>query len=329
MKTVLNNDKWIQQNGHILDSFLKKIYIKRFTLKKKIGRFILSFILPLFDPHQQISWLNLIKKRSRKEKANIHEIYFSPDDFYYSKILLKYNNNIEYPNNKNFYIGITLDIDHKEDYKQLPEVINILDKYNIKATINFITAGDFKLNQKYIKQLSEKGFEIGLHGDTHNPALAFLPKQLIKSKLIKAVENLGFKPYGFRAPALSFSKNLILVLNEMGFIYDSSLTTGITTYKSIQFPYVFKLPKSNLFEIPLFIQDFNFFAGTSFTESLVFSIFKKLLKKMEKVNGVAVLNFHPVIISRKKTFFINLLQYINKSKTAYHNTLINLIKYYQ
>ena len=103
------------------------------------------------------------------------------------------------------------------------KLLKILDKHNIPAT--FFVTGKFAEEQKQqLKEISEK-HEIACHGYCHfyrgNPNLD-LEQDITKAKEIigKVIRK---KVLGFRAPQMQFSNELIKILDDLSFKYDSSL----------------------------------------------------------------------------------------------------------
>ncbi|MBU0894315.1 MAG: polysaccharide deacetylase family protein [Nanoarchaeota archaeon] len=113
-------------------------------------------------------------------------------------------------------------ISEKEMYetskKGLVLLLNLLDKYKIKATF-FTTANFAKKYPKLIKSLILKKHEIASHGYSHSDSFQTID-QLKKAK--KELEKITkFKIKGFRAPRFNIQN--INILPGLGFKYDSSL----------------------------------------------------------------------------------------------------------
>ncbi|MBF0497064.1 MAG: polysaccharide deacetylase family protein [Deltaproteobacteria bacterium] len=296
----------------------------KFSLKQKLGRIVLNLLFRFLPLKWQLGLLDVIKQR---RSGPVHR---SPATFFISTLIGEKKISLQpaYPNHREFFIGLTFDIDNKIDYHLLPDLVEDLVKHGLTATINLVTHTDYTISSSFITDLQRSGFEIGLHGDTHNTALAFLPKPIIKAKLQRAVDRLGFIPYGYRTPGLSFSPNLVTGLDELGFVYDSSLTTGIAMYRSIEFPYVFRFPGSRLLEVPLFMQDYNFFVNDLYSEAAALAILSEQLDEIKKINGVAVINLHPIMIHHRKHFRSELVRLLlSYKKTAHISTIYDLVKH--
>lgn len=295
-----------------------------FSLKQKISRILFNAFISILPEKFEIALVSFLKK-----KASRH-VYRSPATFSMSHCVREQHVTLvpRYPLDKNFYLGITFDIDYKTDYERLPPLLEDLVKNDIPATINLVTHTDYRISSSFIRDMQQSGFEIGLHGDTHNTALAFFPKPLIKTKLTRAINRLGFVPWGYRSPGLSYSRNLIEALDELGFLYDSSLTTGIAMYKSLEFPYVFQHEGLQLLEVPLFMQDYNYFVNDLFSEQETLDIFRRQIDGIAEIYGVAVINLHPIMTACRKTFWQGLLKLLLRYReTAYISTIHNLLQY--
>lgn len=98
----------------------------------------------------------------------------------------------------------------------LSSVSDLLFKHNLKATF-FTTALFAKKYPNLIKELN-KEYEIACHGYCHSEECSLQNIAQAKKEIEKIIKN---KIYGFRAPRFQI-KN-IHKLNELGFLYDSSL----------------------------------------------------------------------------------------------------------
>ena len=116
----------------------------------------------------------------------------------------------------------------------LKRFLELFDKYSVKATF-FITANCFnEANISILKEIVEKGHEIGNHSFSHDYRLTLLPKEKIFSEIKQNddfIRNFtGFSCKGFRSPGYNSSPELISVLKSMGYTYDSSLFPSLSYY---------------------------------------------------------------------------------------------------
>lgn len=107
-------------------------------------------------------------------------------------------------------------------------LLNLLDKYNIKATF-FVLGIIAEKYPDYIKMLHEAGHEIGSHSYSHR-TLHKLGKDQFEDELKKSTDILRSiiheQPIGFRAPSFSIDQSTCWVfglLKKYGYKYDSSI----------------------------------------------------------------------------------------------------------
>lgn len=98
------------------------------------------------------------------------------------------------------------------------EIMDICDDYGIKATFFLVGFWIEKYPEK-VKEIHNRGFEIGLHSNTH-PDMTKLSKSQIEEELstnIKLVEDLtNKKPKLFRPPYGYYNNTLIEVCDSLG-----------------------------------------------------------------------------------------------------------------
>jgi len=108
------------------------------------------------------------------------------------------------------------------------KIVCLLEKYNVKATFFILgkVAEDFPL---LVKEISNGGHELGVHGYNHLQFFRMTPAEALKEltdakKLLEDIS--GKKIIGHRAPAFSVNSNTAWafdVIAESGFTYDSSV----------------------------------------------------------------------------------------------------------
>lgn len=109
----------------------------------------------------------------------------------------------------------------------LPRVFRILEKYgNLPAS--FFVPG--LIGEEYpdtVREISQRGFEIGNHGYTHIYPDRLGSREAEKDEYVKAnamLEKLtGKRPQGFRSPAWDFSDYTVELMEELGFVYSSNM----------------------------------------------------------------------------------------------------------
>ena len=98
------------------------------------------------------------------------------------------------------------------------EIMNICDSYGVKATF-FLVGFWIEKYSDMVKEIYNRGFEIGIHSNTH-PDMTKLSSTQIKDELltnIKLVEELtGYTPKVFRPPYGYYNNTLIKVCEKLG-----------------------------------------------------------------------------------------------------------------
>ncbi len=140
--------------------------------------------------------------------------------------------------------SISLDLDNQWSYMKIhgdegwdkypsyfsifiPHILDILDELELKITF-FIVGKDTESeeNRKYLRMITNRGHEVGNHSYHHESWLQTYSPEKIENEIIiaeKAIEDsTGVKPVGFRGPGFSWSKNLLEVLADRGYLYDAS-----------------------------------------------------------------------------------------------------------
>ncbi|MFX0195087.1 MAG: polysaccharide deacetylase family protein [Candidatus Hodarchaeota archaeon] len=129
---------------------------------------------------------------------------------------------------------ITCDIDpapevNSKDKKSALELTSILfDKYGIKGTFLFV-ADTANLYASQIRQLQERGHEIGCHGLRHDETEEYdkLPEDVQRGYLIRATKTLedltGNSIVSFRGPRAKTSHITQRILEQLHYLADSSV----------------------------------------------------------------------------------------------------------
>ncbi len=94
-----------------------------------------------------------------------------------------------------------------------------------------------KDNAKAVKKWSEQGHEIGNHSFSHPLNLGALPWMKLYDEIKKShdiiTQTIGYEPKGFIAPGWSTSANVIKILNQLNYEYDTSTFPSILMYASL------------------------------------------------------------------------------------------------
>jgi peptidoglycan/xylan/chitin deacetylase (PgdA/CDA1 family) len=108
----------------------------------------------------------------------------------------------------------------------LIRLLGIFDKHEITATF-FVPGEVAQKNGQAIKNIAEDGHEVACHGLVHEKD-EFLRERYRQEQQIKEASRIieeasGEKPVGFRAPCLRANATTLEVLQDHGYIYDSSI----------------------------------------------------------------------------------------------------------
>lgn len=191
--------------------------------------------------------------------------------------------------------------------KSTIKILNLLDKYNQKATF-FIIGEIYDWYPKIIDEIKKRGHEIAYHTHSH-PILTsgkILEKELRQSK--KFINK--FKPIGFRAPQIFITKDSFAHLKKYGFKYSSStyddkLKSKINGVDEIPVStisfrgkrkYCQKLPKS--LSLGMLFKKIPF--GSGLFISIIGSYTSKVINYLNKKDVPMVLFIHPWQLCKHK-----------------------------
>jgi peptidoglycan/xylan/chitin deacetylase (PgdA/CDA1 family) len=116
----------------------------------------------------------------------------------------------------------------------LGRVVDLLDRHEIPASF-FIPSISLRLNPGMADVIKRSGkHEFAVHGWIHE-LNSRLPADEERELLVRAIDHLtevtGERPVGYRAPSWNFSPNTLSIIQELGFIYESSLMADDRPYE--------------------------------------------------------------------------------------------------
>ena len=113
-------------------------------------------------------------------------------------------------------IALTFDVSWGKD--NTDEILNILDKYNVKASF-FLVGGWIDMYPELVKKIYDKGHELGNHSDKH-PDLTRISKEKIIREIsindAKIMNLTGFEPKIFRCPSGAYNSLVIKTIEDTG-----------------------------------------------------------------------------------------------------------------
>ncbi|MFH1625452.1 MAG: polysaccharide deacetylase family protein [Pseudomonadota bacterium] len=234
---------------------------------------------------------------------------------------------LRWASGKKGVICLTHDVDFAEGYDFVEELVELEKQYSVRSTYNFLIKGRYECERSLLRYIMENGFEVGLHGYTHDIALSYRHPSLIREHIERALCEMGFKVKGFRAPALSISKNLLTVLKEFDFKYDSSLACTSSFWQGVETCFPFRYPGLGIWEVPLCLQDSTIFRDHCLKDEEALQLMRGMIDGIIEVGGVTVLNFHPCILRKRMNFYQELLGYIKDRDEIWVSPVIGLIEY--
>lgn len=211
---------------------------------------------------------------------------------------------------KKAVVCLSHDIDSIEDYKDSYQIYQLNKKYGLVSTFNFLTHWGYKIDRNFLKELSNNGFEVGLHGYTHDIAIGIRSAERIKRELSLALEEMDYPVKGYRAPAFAVTPRLLKILKELGFQYDSSMKTVSCYGQAVETFYPYRYPNINIWEIPLTIQDDRIFRDLNLSNEEGLGVIKELTQRIIDIGGVMVINNHPKLVNDKIYYYEELLKWI-------------------
>jgi len=182
------------------------------------------------------------------------------------------------------------------------KILDLLDKYNVKATF-FVLGWIAERKPELVKEIHSRGHEIASHGYGHIINYE-LSREEIYEDIKKSKELLesitGDKVVGYRAPNFSVTQDVIDALTTLGFEYDSSYHpfSGNQRYGQLgtNEKGIFKM-NENLTEIPMSVWKNKFFelsiAGGGYFRLYPYHLFRTLASSYLKKNDYMIMYFHP------------------------------------
>jgi hypothetical protein len=227
----------------------------------------------------------------------------------------------EWPDNKKFSLVLTHDVDTQRGQNRCYKLMEIEKKLGFRSLFNFVPER-YKVSSKLRKDLTQQGFEVGVHGLFHDGKL-FKTRKIFRERSKKINQYLkDWNADGFRSPAMH--RNLDWI-HDLNIKYDLSTfdtdpfepqSEGVGTI----FPFWVKgngFQKGYL-ELPYtLVQDFTLFILMKEKNP---DIWKNKVDWIASKGGMALLNTHPDYMNFNKqkngsedypvSYYINFLNYV-------------------
>jgi peptidoglycan/xylan/chitin deacetylase (PgdA/CDA1 family) len=115
----------------------------------------------------------------------------------------------------------------------VPKILELLRDYGLKATF-FVPGWTAEKYKSRLEAVLHDGHEVGHHGYLHewvDPDFPQQEREALEKGLAALKATVGVQPGGYRSPAGETSQNMLGLLAEYGFLYDSSLQDDIRPYQ--------------------------------------------------------------------------------------------------
>jgi peptidoglycan/xylan/chitin deacetylase (PgdA/CDA1 family) len=183
----------------------------------------------------------------------------------------------------------------------LPRILRLLERYALPATF-FVPGYTIVHHTAAVRTIFDAGFELGCHGNVHEAVHTLdeaAERRILGEQLEIYERTLGVRPRGYRSPSWSLNVRTPALLEEAGFLYDSSLMGD-------DVPYFVDTPRGRLAEVPVqwLLDDAPFYrhvygATNAIAEpDRVIGQWIQEFRGMYRENGCFVLTMHPYISGR-------------------------------
>ena len=192
----------------------------------------------------------------------------------------------------------TKELDGGHILKSSRIILELFRKYRTKATF-FVLGTVAEWYPELVEEMKNDGHEIGIHGYTHT-RLCYHSKESFGEEIKKTISilySMGITPRGYRAPAFSSAEFLYEILSKNGIEYDSSIIPVKTPlYDGTSYNcHPFEIDQG-IIEIPCSVWEIaklRIPVGGFYLRLFGGRLNYFLLRKIEKIYGIAVMYFHP------------------------------------
>ena len=214
----------------------------------------------------------------------------------------------------------------KNPYYNIPEYIELEEKFGVKSTFFFRTIyenGNFEDYQDDIRALINEGWEVGLHSD---PSSIHDSNKILEEKLkLESLTKTILKAN--RVHYLGFNNDLPHNLQKLGFAYDSSVRKSKDIIDENEMGY-YKFDK--LIEFPITLMDAYMFTYMKITEEQIIPTFEYALNYGRKLNNdfnVITVIWHDNVLQMKGgRMYKKILEYLTVQEDVKISRGIDLVE---
>ena len=210
-------------------------------------------------------------------------------------------------------------------YRNIPEYMEIEEKFNVRSTFFFRTFyenGDVSDYKEDIKQLQKLDWEIGLHTDPSS--INDLDKIRLEKEKLESIS--GKQIVGNRVHYLKYNSALPEKLEKLGFSYDSSLTYSKDRIdeKSMGYSRI-----NGIIEFPVTLMDAYLFTYMKIEEDKIISEFQKTLdlgRSLSENNVISVIWHDNVLKMKGGRMYEQILEFLTSQNDVQIKRGIDLVK---
>ncbi|MEO0185269.1 MAG: hypothetical protein ABIL20_05675 [candidate division WOR-3 bacterium] len=230
-----------------------------------------------------------------------------------------------WPNNNNFALCLTHDVETKEGLRKINKICEIEKKFGLRSAWYFV-GEKYLVSDNLIKELKEQGFEVGIHGLRHDGKL-FNSRHVFnerKERIKYYVEKWDAR--GFRSPSLLRN---VKWLQELPFQYDSSFPDadpfGPQPGGCLS---IFPFFLGNLVELPVTMpQDHTLYEILGQKD---ISIWRNKIEWIERMHGLALIIVHPDYFSKEvEKYYYEFLNFALSKKDLWCAKPIEISKWWR
>ena len=213
----------------------------------------------------------------------------------------------------------------EELYRNIPEYMEIEEKFDVRSTFFFRTFyenGDVIDYEDDIKQLQKSNWEIGLH--TKPSSVDDLNEISLEKEKLESIT--GRQIIGNRVHFLNYNTELLNKLEKLGFSYDSSLRHSKDRIDEKEMGYS---RINGMFEFPVTLMDAYLFTHMKIQEEKIISEFKKTLdlgRSLSKNNVISVIWHDNVLKMKGGRMYKQILEFLTSQDDVEIKSGIDLVR---